>query len=353
MDTQLKNILELLSRTPSADNSQPWRFALDASAIRCHSVPARVAHDPFGPVGHATLLSAGAMHESMSRLFGDDARVAASIQADRWSIDATCARLPDPQETVARQLAQRHTNRLPYTKQAVAWPALPQRWPEGGKVLAIDAPATIAAVGAAIRTCSAARFNCRELHEWLFSSLRWNDTEAASGDGLDIATLDLPPGGRQFMRFVSPWHRMAGLNRFGFYHVMAAADARLVLAAPAIVAIVGNREQRHVWEAGRIMQATWLALNAAGLAVHPYYVVTDIANRLAAGRLHAAWRAPVQKQLNTLHELLGLSPDQQIHMLMRVGHATRPAKPSARLPLERLIESSQKLSQKMITEADR
>lgn len=277
------------------------------------------------------------MHESMSRFFGNDARVKTTLDADSWTIEAIFTRLPETQSKPARLLAERHTNRFSFAKQSIRWPNLPGQWPDGGRVLPIDNPSTIAAIGAAVETCSAARFNCRELHEWLFSSLRWSDTEAASGDGLDIATLNLPPGGRKFMRFMAPWQRMAVLNRFGLYKIMAATDARPVYAAPGIVVIVGGREQRHIWEAGRIMQATWLELNAAGLAAHPYYVVTDIANRYATGRLDADWRAPVDKHLHALHETLGLPEGQQIHMLMRVGIATRPTKPSARLPLERLL----------------
>jgi hypothetical protein len=338
MNTQLIDILELLARTPSADNSQPWRFVVGESFICCHSLPAEQSHGPFGPLGHATLLSAGAMHESMHQLFGDDARIESVIDADRWAINLTHGTLPDPKGTAARRLAKRHTNRLPYTQEPVVWPKLSEEWPGGGKILPINDPASISAIGAAVKTCSAARFNCQELHEWLFSSLRWNETEAARGDGLDIASLHLPPGGKQFMRFLAPWRRMQFLNRFGLYKVMAMTDARLVVEAPAIVAIVGQREPSSIWAAGRIMQASWVALNAAGFAVHPYYVVTDIANRLAAGRLDASWRTPVEKQLERLGKLLGLMPDSQIHMLLRVGTPSRAAKPSARLPLERLLD---------------
>ncbi len=337
MDNKLSEILQLLSRTPSADNSQPWRFAVGESSIHCHSTPAEQSHGPFGPLGHATLLSAGAMHESMNLLFGDDSRIESVIDADRWAINLTYGTLPDLKGAAARRLAKRHTNRHPYTQEPVAWPKLPEEWPDGGKAILINEPASISAIGAAVKTCSAARFNCQELHEWLFSSLRWNDAEAARGDGLDIASLHLPPGGKQFMRFLAPWRRMKLLNRIGLYKLMATTDARLVVDAPAIVAIAGQREPSSIWEAGRIMQASWVALNAAGFAVHPYYVVTDIANRLAAGRLDSSWRSSVEKQLDKLGKLLGLSPDRQIHMLLRVGAPSRTAKPSTRLPLERLL----------------
>lgn len=339
MENRLLEILRLLSRTPSADNSQPWRFAIGERSLRCHSLATETSNGPFGPLGHATLLSAGAMHESMKQLFGDEARIEVRLDADRWAIESTYGTLPDPLSSEAAQrLAKRHTNRFPYNRQPIVWPQLPIEWPAGGRAVLIDDPRSISTIAAAVKICSAVRFTCQELHEWLYSSLRWNEAEAARGDGIDIASLHLPPGGRLFMRFLAPWQRMEFLNRFGLYKIMAAAEACLVADAPGIVAIVGERGPTGIWEAGRLMQATWVALNASGLAVHPYYVVTDIANRFSAGKLNAVWRARISKQMGKLNSLLGLSSDEQIHMLLRVGFAQRTAKPSARLPLECLID---------------
>lgn len=278
------------------------------------------------------------MHESMHLLFDSTSKITYAISDSQWSIDLSYQALPDPQGSVAHLLANRHTNRHPYKKEPVVLPSFPDQWPLGGKVIPITDRPTIEALGNAVKTCSAARFNCQELHEWLFSSLRWNDQEAESGDGLDIASLHLPPGGKQFMRFLAPWSRMKILNRLGLYRFMAATDARFVYDAPAIVVVVGNRDPNSTWEAGRIMQATWLTLNGAGLTVHPYYVVTDIANRYAIHRLDPAWRSPVERELNTLNQLLNLASDQQIHILLRVGIEAHQAIRSARLPLGALTD---------------
>jgi hypothetical protein len=141
----------------------------------------------------------------------------------------------------------------------------------------------------ALTECSIARFNSKELHEWLFSSLRWTPAEVDSGTGLDFKTLHLPPGGKQFMQWIAPWERMKLLNRFGIYRILAAADSALFRQAPGVIAFVGGRAPEDILECGQLMQRTWLALNAQGIAVHPYYVLTDLSNRLRQKKLDERW----------------------------------------------------------------
>jgi hypothetical protein len=341
MRDQLTEILRVLARAPSADNSQPWRFIFDGEEVHCVCRSSVQPFDPFGPMGHATLLSAGAMHQSMAELFGANCQPEEDIDDDtgRWAINAGCHGIPILHNHVATALMGRHTNRFPYRRSPVDWHASAQVWPQGGMAILVTDTLAGAAVGKTVQTCSAARFNCRELHEWLFASLRWSDEEVKCGDGLDVATLHLPPGGRQLMRLIAPWHRMEWANKVGLYKVMAAVDASLVREAPGVVAIVGSGGTRGAWEAGRLMLSCWVDLNQAGYAVHPYYVVSDIANRLVSGRLDMRWQKPASRALSELREVLGIQVDQRIHMLLRIGRPTVGVVRSARIPIERLTEA--------------
>jgi hypothetical protein len=235
-------------------------------------------------------------------------------------------------------LINRHTNRLPYRGLPAGWQdPISDRSQAGRAIFATDA-AVVTVVGKAVQVCSAARFNCRELHEWLFASLRWSDEEAQCGDGLDVATLHLPPGGLKLMRFIAPWHRMEWFNKIGLSKLMAIADTQLVREAPGIVAIVSNSGKQGTWDAGRILLSSWVKLNQAGYAVHPYYVATDIGNRLASGRLDTDWRLRVSSALSSLREVLGVRVDEQIHMLLRIGQSRHKPVRSARLPVASLID---------------
>lgn len=336
MNDHLQEVLMLLSRTPSADNSQPWRFRVEVSSIVCHSLPPGIGRGLFGPMGHATLLSAGAMAESMKQLFGGAPEIIFSD--DGWEIRQSYQSLPDTNGMSARKLMNRHTNRFPYARETVSWRGLSS---DDGQLRILTDRRAIEEIGEVVKACSAVRFTCRELHEWLFSSLRWNVHEVALGDGMDIATLHLPPGGRQFMRFVEPWQRMAFFNKFGLYKLMAVIEAGQLSESGGVVAIIGCGDDAGVVEAGKVMLACWLDLNDLGYAVHPYYVVTDIANRLETGRLGSRWRPSTAEAIASLYEILGIDEKagQRLHMLLRVGKAKSDAPRSVRRPILQLIDN--------------
>lgn len=340
----LAGVLSLLARTPSADNSQPWRFAaMDGHGICCRYRRSHGRVDPFGPVGHATLLSAGAMQESVEHLYGSDAESDLQLAAEPWEIRMPSESMPDMESPAAIALLNRHTNRLPYRRAEVCWQPPARLWTRGCRTIITTNRDVVSVIGRTVRDCSAARFSSQELHAWLFSALRWTANEVQQGDGLDVATLHLPPGGKKIMRFIAPWNRMQWMNRLSAHKVMAAIDAMLVRQAPAIISIVGGKDALSVWEAGRLMHACWLSLNAAGYAVHPYYVVSDIANRLEAGKLAPTWRKTAAAAMASLREALGLSRDQGVHILLRVGRPgpTQPVR-SQRLPVEKLIAPTQR-----------
>lgn len=330
----LQEFIGAATTAPSADNSQPWHFVATPETLTGRYCHRSRAPDPFGSLGHGSLISAGALHENLAQLTGTPAQegnpVTATLSARDWSIALPVAAIGTATATPpVKALVDRHTNRLPYQTGAVN-PVLPD--PSGCRVTLISGRHEVAVLADALQACSEGRFNDPELHQWLFSSLRWTDEEAASGTGLDLATLHLPPGGRHFMRFIAPWERMRILNRFGIYRILAAVDATLFRQAPAIVALSGGTAPDDIWEAGRLLQRTWIALNQQGIAVHPYYAVTDLGNRLRDGRLLPAWRNKIAAAQAAAGEVLNLKPDEQIHILLRIGHPRAPAVRSRRLP---------------------
>lgn len=330
----LQEFIGAATTAPSADNSQPWHFVATPETLVCHYCHRSSDPDPFGSLGHGSLISAGALHENLTQLTGagpgNHSPVTATLNARDWSIALPATAIDAAAGTPSvNALLDRHTNRLPYRSNPVN-PALPD--PSRCRVTLISGRHEAEVLANALQACSEGRFNDPELHRWLFSSLRWTEQEAASGSGLDLATLHLPPGGRHFMRFIAPWERMRILNRFGIYRILAAVDATLFRQAPAIVALSGGTAPDDIWEAGRVLQRTWIALNQQGIAVHPYYAVTDLGNRLRDGRLLPAWRDKIGAAQAAAGEVLNLQPDEQIHILLRIGSPRAGAIRSRRLP---------------------
>lgn len=334
------DFLRALVSAPSADNAQPWQIEREAGYLNCRYSPRSGLKDIFGVNGHATLISAGALLENLERLahHHPDVKFAWHDKQAGWSLEWPETLCLDADQHELAKVTKRHTNRHPFRRH-IGTPLPVFNLPENnGSIVTLTDRDAISRLSQALLLCSQARFNDPELHQWLFSSLKWNETEAAQGHGLDISTLHLPPGGKLFMRAMSSWKTMRWMNKLGIYHLLALADTMPFRLAPCVIAICGPKDKQAVIDAGRTMQHLWIELNHHGLAVHPYYAVTDLCNRLHANQLETGWRKPVSSAAAIAEDVLNLPPDHMVHMLLRVGTptVTNPVR-SQRLPLSQFI----------------
>ena len=325
--------------TPTADNSQGHRLNLTRDTIQVAYRP-HPGIDLFGPDGHATLIAFGALaHNALTVIGADQEQLAIAPRGADTILTLPRRDLPSDR---GHPLFARHTNRFPYrhdavptdlqaTLSSVTRPRVRLRLLTPGKSATRLIEVT--------RQCCQARFSNRELHEWLMGSLRFTPEEVARGDGLDIHTLHLPPFGAAFMRFIRPWSTMERLNRwFRIYKTMAATEVALLGKAPLIACVVGEDSRDGAFEAGRLMQQTWIRANNEGLAVHPYYVVADQQTRLNEGRLPPEWEEPVGTAIEELPQLLEFGKGERLHMMLRVGRPVNKAPVrSRRLPESKLV----------------
>lgn len=230
----------------------------------------------------------------------------------------------------------RHTNRFPYDRHRRIGDDVKNRLRSFGETdarpLLFADSESIAAIARIARQASEIRFQTREVHELLSASLRFGKEEADSGDGMDIRTLYLPPGGAAFLRFSTEWSRMRLLNRLGAYKFMASVDSKLLAQSSLILAIVGSIGAGGSIDAGKLMCRAWVMLNELGLAVHPYYVVADQMSRLRDGTLPNDLLDQAHLCQREAEPLFQLNKGETLYMLLRIGYPIREAPRSRRLP---------------------
>jgi len=332
---------------PSADNSQPWHFVWDGETLSITYDTERVQDLTFPPRSPATLLSIGGVIENISQLsdflgipiklnlFPDDPRVPNCYA--RFSI-------PDiennTRNTGQHPLFHRHTNRFSYRKEGIATDIVQilTGLSEGkSRIRVFNESGPIRGVTELIRTASEVRFQIREVHEWLEKSLRFTEEDVKKADGLDVRTLNLPPGGNLFLQFISEWDRIKILNKVGIYKLLAAIDSRPVSKAPAVVAIIGDTGDRGSMDAGRLLSRLWIQLNSHGIAVHPYYVVSDQLTRLQKNKVPEKLVGQVEEMNIKGNQLFDMGENETLHMLLRIGYPTCQPPRSLRLPLEKVF----------------
>ena len=133
---------------------------------------------------------------------------------------------------------------------------------------------------------------------------------------------------------------MSQLNRLGLYKLMAMAEASLLPRAPALLCIVGRSNPQETISGGRLMTRVWMDLNMQGIAVHPYYVVTDQISRFHAGKVTAGFEASISKVEEEMSDLLALQSEETVHMILRIGYPKLTPVRSERLPLELIFKDT-------------
>ncbi len=65
----IDQFVSIITTAPSADNSQPWLFSNDGQVLSIRYLHRADKPDPFGAFGHGSLISGGALHETIDTLF--------------------------------------------------------------------------------------------------------------------------------------------------------------------------------------------------------------------------------------------------------------------------------------------
>ncbi|MBJ7312445.1 hypothetical protein ACFOLJ_23180 [Rugamonas sp. CCM 8940] len=328
---------------PSADNSQPWTLRWDGRELSLNYADRHGAGGVFNADSHATLMAVGAVLENL------DMALAANGLAADWRMGngggqpyaaLGLPRLP-PRFSAPDGPLLRHTNRLGFRATPLPADLISQLGLGDDRALKLLVErGQRKRLVRLVRLCSEARFCNRALHDWLFDSLRHTPQQVARGDGLDVDSLGLPPGGRQMLRFISHWPRLAVLNRFGAYKLLALSEVKLIAAAPGLLCVTGGADRNSIIDAGRRMTRVWTALNLQGIAAQPYYVVTDQLNRRRNGTLAAGFDGAMTAVEQEVAALLGLAEGSMLHMILRVGYPADAPLRSRRLPLEAVFHDA-------------
>ncbi len=328
---------------PSADNSQPWRFAWSGDAL-----DVRIDADRSGRVSDTRYvlsdLAAGACIENMV-IRGRSLGYVAGLQWFPSSDDELCVarigwrREPDSDrsEPLAGAIEQRHTDRR-----------FPWRGPVSAETRALlEAqaqrisgqqlwwPATSRERKAAlnvIRQAETLRFKSPALHAELFSSIRFSaGWRGTCEESLAPAALAVEPPLRPVFQAMRRPAVMATFNRLGAAPLLGWRSAWLpIRMSPGLCLIViPSRTRADVLAGGRALQRVWLQATLAGLSVQPYAAPGVLG--LGFVPVEPAFQRTVSRVASALADLCG--PGHGM-VFLRLGRArSAPRRRSGRRPL--------------------
>lgn len=338
--TQVTHMLARAAHAaPSADNLQPLRFV---HRERTLTLLPRDTTGPTFPRDHpAAYLAAGAALENAMQV-AEAMEVGVTAVIPSSTADHYAAVIVRPGEKYVDSRAEshplfaRHTNRHRFRPKPVddeVVKSIAEMHECDARVVLIRRRDEIDELADITRLASEVRFRTPEIHRWFAASLRFTPSAAARGDGLDVRTFDLPPGGYQFLRYIADWRRLENLNRFGIFRLLAAIEAKYIRTSPLAIGIIGKPNAN----AGRLMERVWIELNRHGVAVQPFYVVPDQIQRLAAQTVPVPMQQSVRSLEGRTQTLLDIGAGESLQMVLRAGFPSRQAVRSLRLPLQDVL----------------
>lgn len=343
-----KKLVTCCIQAPTADNHQPLKYRYADGFIHCSYDDDRVRGRTFSKDDPATLLAVGAAYENLLQAAQALGVSIGSNQApdtsdEFFSVKIENSDTPKDIDLSSHPIFLRHTNRnafSPANNLADVLKQLAFETYREVKPIAITDKADIDNIATLVQQASLIRFETQEVHEWLGKSIRYGKNKEDKLDGLDINSLGLPPGGGLFMKLVQDWSRMQFLNRLGMSSIMAKIDAQPVARAQALIAITGEDSTQGAIKAGGVLTKVWSEINRLGLAVQPYYVLSDLEQRLKTDGVPPQHRESARNICDRAKSVLEIEANQRLYMIFRIGKAKKEAVRSLRLPIESVFEDS-------------
>ena len=351
MNSATEQLLRAAVRAPSGDNTQPWRFEVEADAGRVFFyVDETRDPSPMNAGQRMARIAVGAALENLLRTATRNGWEAVCEEPTGTAL-AVVRVTPSSDGTpeVEKCVVERVTNRRVYDGRPVADDVLTRVRDEALPLDGVTAHwivdrERIVRLAELIGRADAIMFGEPSMRRAFLSKVRFDaPPNAEVEEGLPLASLELSSADRVALKL------MLRLPNWLFHLVGAprqmAANARhLVESAAGLCLVVApDRERATDVTVGRVMQRAWLALTGQGLAVQPMMSLAVLENVRENGREETA-SAVGRERLAELHDRVqALVPGGdrgRLAFLLRFGYAPTPSGRAGRRPPRQVVRSA-------------
>ena len=355
----IKDVVQAAIRAPSAENTQPWQFLYDGSELLiCLDQSRSLASDVDCMLD---LTSLGACLENAviaARDAGYEPTVMTVFdtgQAQQLDCNVPVAKIgfgtPGSSDPLFPYLSDRCTSRRmhrtaieqPQLEELSAgislFPAVQLDW--------VTEPQEMRQIGHLLGIGNRIRFEHEPFHREFYENIRATQQAVeATNDGLDIATLQLPPGVASILSFLRRWPRMKIANALGFSRSVARQAAAEVRSSGALgILTVNSAHAEDFLQGGRALERLWLSATAANLGFHPaaaLAVFMAYAERTDGTLLLPKHQQMAENMQQRFYRLYPHLSGRTVQMVFRLGYADLPEVRSLRRDVNDVLEFSDK-----------
>jgi hypothetical protein len=326
---------------PSGGNGQPWHVAVTGNVMRVGLDPHRSDSSFLDVGGYASLIAIGCFAENVG-IAARSLGLAHEISVRGGTVEFTFSdRVQATMHELYEYLPRRVTARRmvpggrPGQAEAERLAAVVPEVDAQLRLTAVSDPVRRESLGRVLGDADVIRMRNRAMFSDMVREICWTEREAlARRDGIDLRSLELPPGTEKFLVTMRrlPWLRVLAPSG------RVSATARSLVADCACVCCLSTSselDQETMIAAGMALQRLWLSATRAGLSVHPWTVSTLELIRLerfGGSGFTARERHAVARIAERLRDTFGLPPTDTPVFVMRVSEAVPPRVRSLRLP---------------------
>lgn len=340
-DEAIAQLVEAAIWAPTGGNSQPWKWLyqnkvlyLLIDKVRATSFLDFRSAGAYLGLGAATenlVLQAHQMgYEVHVKKFpeANNEKLIASFHFFASTNDTFLPLAPKTFDGLADVIRKRETNRLLRKRmplEPAAIPALKDIAATVPKVelLVIDDDERMKAVGAMIAQADRVLITHKDGHYGFVHEIRWNDEDAKrTGDGVDLATLDLSAGEAAGFKMARNWSVVKTLNQWGGGSVFEQSSKKAVAGASAMGLItLPELNDKSYYEAGKAIERVWLQCTQNNIAFQPMTGLTFMIYRAIDGQGENLTDKNIETltSLNTeLRNTFGVADDRKPAFLFRI-----------------------------------
>ena len=352
--TLIERLVHAASLAPSAENNQPWRFHADGNEIRVYLDRRRALGSDVDHMFDLTAIGAAIENASIAaRQEKLDLQVRLLIGQSEETADegllpvaALTTRAGAQSDPLHAYLDERCTCRTldrgavpvghleQLARAAAGFPGVQVHWITGREE--IEELSQLVALGDRIR------FEFPPFQDEFFENVRFTAREAeATRDGLDVRTLELPPGGPLALKVLTHrWILRAG-NRIGLSRLLVGPSRQWIRRAPVVgLLAVDAADAESFVRGGRGLERLWLTATSLGLGIHPagsLSIFMAYAERTDGSRLTPRHRQQARQIATRTRNLAPQLAGGVMQLAFRLGWPRFPKHRALRLPLDGIL----------------
>jgi hypothetical protein len=335
-------ILRDACKAPSADNIQPWRFVVEANAIRVINAGDQT-EEIFNyrqMVNHASL---GACIENLR------------VSAENRGYEVDLKLFPDPHNKLvvadvrlssgtpngnelASYITSRATNRKPYLPKQIEPEKLitlsSLETGPGQRIVFVSNKAEVKMIARIISAGEKLVFENKAIHDFLFEHITWTQAEDRKKHGFFIDTFELAPPQKAAFKFFSNWKVLRFFVPLGVANFIANEVRKIHETSSVFGAIIiSEKSPEDYLRAGILFEKLWLTVTKLALALQPTTGLHFFAQPILDNNRFGLPKSKVSflsQRYEELKSAFGANTKETIALAFRLGYGSTPSATTTR-----------------------